>query len=167
MDDVAELWHSKSDEVVVIDDTMGGQGLKELAAMLTKQCNSLPVPKQMDQNGKTTYLSLENPDKRGIMRFMILMVTKLFNTVKGKGEVEVWQAAVDNLNSEVNTSTCCNLFDPPIAVKTVSWCFNNAMKLTKEICAAVPFHSGCDNKECPNSLQSLLEDLYDAKISLE
>jgi hypothetical protein len=41
------------------------------------------------------------------------------------------------------------------------------MKLIKEICAAVPFHSGCDDEEVPNSLQSLLEDLYDLKTSFE
>jgi hypothetical protein len=41
------------------------------------------------------------------------------------------------------------------------------MKLIKDICAAVPCHSGCDNKESPNCQQSLLEDLYDAKILLK
>jgi hypothetical protein len=41
------------------------------------------------------------------------------------------------------------------------------MKLIKEICGAAPFHSGCDDKEEPNCLQSLLEDLYDLKSSFE
>jgi hypothetical protein len=71
--------------------------------------------------------------------FMILMVTILFATGKETGVVKAWQAAVDEMNSQVNLLTCCNLFDPPIAVKTVFWHFNNAMKLTKEIFAAVPF----------------------------
>jgi hypothetical protein len=41
------------------------------------------------------------------------------------------------------------------------------MKLIKEICAAVPFHSGCNDKESPNNLQLLLEDLYKLKTSHE
>jgi hypothetical protein len=41
------------------------------------------------------------------------------------------------------------------------------MKLIKEICGAVPFHSRCDDKAEPNCLQSLLEDLYDLKLSFE
>jgi hypothetical protein len=96
--------------------------------------------------------------------FMILMVTKLFATAKGKGVVvEVWQAAVDQMNQTINKTTCCSLFDPTIAIRTVCWRFGNAMKLIKEICAAVPFHSGCDDEDGPNSLQLLLEDLYEVK----
>jgi hypothetical protein len=37
------------------------------------------------------------------------------------------------------------------------------MKLIKEVCVAVPFHSGCDDEESPNNLQLLLEDLYELK----
>jgi hypothetical protein len=72
---------------VVIDNATGGQGLKDLAAMLKKQHNSLPVLKQKDWNGKTIYPFLENPNERDIMMFMILMMTKLFATAKGKGVV--------------------------------------------------------------------------------
>jgi hypothetical protein len=60
---------------------------------------------------------------------------------------------------QVNKTTSCKLFDPPIAVRTVHWRFGNAMKLIKEICAAILFCSGCDDEEEPNCLQSLLYDL--------
>jgi hypothetical protein len=93
------------------------------------------------------------------MMFTILMVTKPFATAKGKGVVEAWQAAVDEMNRQINKATGRNLFDPPIAVRTVCWRFEYAMKLIKEACAAAPFHSGCDDKASPNNLQSLLEDL--------
>jgi hypothetical protein len=63
MDNAAELSHSKSEEVFVVDDdTTGGQGSKELATMVKKQHNSLPVLEQTDQQGKTTYPFLKNPD---------------------------------------------------------------------------------------------------------
>jgi hypothetical protein len=165
MDNIAEICHSKSDEVLVVDEATGGQGVKELTAMVKKQINSLPVLKQTDRNRKISYLVLENPDKRDVMMFTILMVTKLFATAKGKGVVESWQAAVDKMNAQVHKSTCHNLCDPPIAVRTVCWRFENTMKLINEICAAVP--SGCDDKESPNSLQLLLEDLYRVKASFE
>jgi hypothetical protein len=96
-----------------------------------------------------------------------LTVTKPFTTAKGKGVVEAWQAAVDKMNATVNKTTSRNLFDPPIAVRTVRWHFDNAMKLIKEISATVPFHSRCDNEEMPNSQQSLLEDLYELKCLFE
>jgi hypothetical protein len=169
MEDVAELCHSKSDEVILVDDeTTGGQGSEELATMLKKQCNLLPVPKQIDKNGKTLYLILENPDEKDVTLFTILMVTKAFGMAKGKGVVKAWQAAVEEMNAQANKTNSCKLFDPPIAVRTVCWRFNNAMKPLKEICAAIfPFHSGCDDKEEPNCLQLLLEDLYDLKSSFE
>jgi hypothetical protein len=63
--------------------------------------------------------------------------------------------------------SCQVLYDQAFFIGTIFWRFNNAMKLIKEICAAVPFHSGCDDKESPNSLQSLLEDLYEVKASFE
>jgi hypothetical protein len=117
---------------------MGGQGVNESAVMLKKWCNYLPALKQTDH-----YLStFGNPDKKDVTMFPILMVTKPFATAKGKGVVESWQAAVDEMNAQVNKSTCCNLCDPPIAVRTVCWRFG-----------AVTFHSGCDDKESPNSLQ--------------
>jgi hypothetical protein len=160
MDDAAEIRHSESDEVFYVDDdTMGGQGSKESATMLKKQRNSLPVLKQTDRQGKMSYPFLESPDDRDIMMFTILMVTKPFATAKGKGVVEAWQAAVDEMNRQINKATGRNLFDPPIAVRTVCWRFEYAMKLIKEACAAAPFHSGCDDKASPNNLQSLLEDL--------
>jgi hemoglobin-like flavoprotein len=96
-----------------------------------------------------------------------LMAAKLFATAKGKGVLEAWQAAVDDLNSQVNKATCCNIFNLLIAVKTVCDWFDNAMKRIAEISAAVPFHSGCDNHDTPNSLQSLLEDLSELKVSFE
>jgi hypothetical protein len=99
--------------------------------------------------------------------FTILIVTKPFATAKGKGVVEAWQAAVDEMNHQINKATNRNLSDPPIAVRTVHWRFDNAMKLIKEVCAAVPFHSGCDDEESPNNLQLLLEDLYQLKTSHE
>jgi hypothetical protein len=72
-----------------VDDEMtGGQGFKESAAMLKKQHNSLPVLKQTDKNRNTTYLFLENPKERDVTILTILMVTKPFATVKGKGVVE-------------------------------------------------------------------------------
>jgi hypothetical protein len=56
MDNTAEIHHSKSDEVVFVDDeTTGGQDPKESATMLKKRRNSLPVLKQTDQQGKTTW----------------------------------------------------------------------------------------------------------------
>jgi hypothetical protein len=168
MEDTAGLHHSESDVVILVDDeTTGDPGSKESTTMQKKQCNSLPVLKQTDQQGKTTYPFLESPNDRDVTLFMILTVTKPFGTVKVKGVVEAWQAAVDEMNAQVNKTTNRELFDPPIAVRTVRWRFDNAMKLIKEICAAVPFHSGCDDKEEPNSLQLLLEDLYDLKTSLE
>jgi hypothetical protein len=168
MEDAAGLYHSESDEVILVDDeTTGDPGSKESAVMQKKQHNSLPVLKQTDRQGKISYPFLENPDDRDVTLFTILTVTKLFGTAKGKGVVEAWQAAVDEMNAQVNKTTNCKLFDPPIAVRTVRWWFDNAMKLIKEICAAVPFHSGCDDEEEPNSLQLLLEDLYDLKTSFE
>jgi hypothetical protein len=47
-----------------------------------KRRNSLPVLKQTDMNGKTTYPFLENPDERDVTIFTILMVTKPFATAK-------------------------------------------------------------------------------------
>jgi hypothetical protein len=88
---------------------------------------------------------LENPDKRDVTLLAILMVMKLSATVKGKGVVEVWQATVEEMNAQVNKMTSCNLFDPPIAVRTVCWRFDNAMKCIKEISGEVPFHSRCDD----------------------
>jgi hypothetical protein len=168
MEDTVELRHSESDEVILVDDeTMGDPGSKELAAMMKKWRNSLPVLKQTDRKGKIMYPFLENPDDRDVTLFSILTVTKPFGMAKGKGVVEAWQAAVDKMNAQVNKATGCKLFDPPIAVRTVHWRFNNAMKLIKEICGAVPFYSGCDDKEEPNSLQLLLEDLCDLKSSFE
>jgi hypothetical protein len=165
MEDAAGLRHSESDEVVLVDDeTTGDQGAKESAAMIKKRRNSLPVLKQTDKNGK---IFLENPDDRDVTMFMILMVTKPFGTANGKGVVEAWQAAVKEMNAQVNKTTSRKLFDPPIAVRTVHWRFDNAMKLIKEICGAVPFHSRCDDEAEPNCLQSLLEDLYDLKSSFE
>jgi hypothetical protein len=100
--------------------------------------------------------------------FTILMVTKLFTTVKGKGVVESWQAAVDKMNGQISKLTGCKIFDLPIAVRTFRWRFDNAMKLIKEIiCAAVPFCSGCNDEDSPNSLQLLLEDLYELKTLFE
>jgi hypothetical protein len=164
MDNAAEIRHSKSDEVFYVDgDTMGGQGSKESATMLKKWRNSLPVLRQTDQQGKTSYPFLESPDDRDITMFTILMVTKPFATAKGKGVVEAWQAAVDEMNCQINKATGCNLFDPPIAIRTVCCRFDNAMKLIKEACAAVPFHSGCNDEASPNNLQSLLESLYKLK----
>jgi hypothetical protein len=73
MEDAAELHHSDSDEVVLFDDeTTGGLGSKESAAMLKKRRNSLPVLKQTDKNSKTSYPFLENPDNRDVTLFMIL-----------------------------------------------------------------------------------------------
>jgi hypothetical protein len=164
MDDGAEIRHSESDEVFYVDDdTMGGQGSKESATMIKKRHNSLPALKQTDWQGKITYPFLENPDDRDITMFTILMVTKSFATAKGKGVVEAWQAAVDEMNWQINKATGRNLFDPPIAARTVRWRFDSAMKLIMEVCAAAPFHSGCDDKESPDNLQSLLEDLYELK----
>jgi hypothetical protein len=87
------------------------------------------IHKQKDQNRKTIYLFLENPDKQDITMFTILMMMKLFTMAKGKGVVKAWQVAVDEMNSQTNKSTCHNLFDPPIAIKTLCWRFDNAMKL--------------------------------------
>jgi hypothetical protein len=53
MEDAAELRHSDSDEVFVVDDEMTGDpGSKESAVMIKKQRISLPVLKQTDKNGK-------------------------------------------------------------------------------------------------------------------
>jgi hypothetical protein len=98
MEDAAELRHSNSDEVFHVDDEMtGDQGAKESAAMIKKQCNSLPVLKQTGKNGKVLYPFLEIPKDRDIMMFMILIVTKPCAMAKGKGIVKVWQAAVDEI----------------------------------------------------------------------
>jgi hypothetical protein len=53
--------------------------------------------------------------------------------VKGRGVVEMWQAAVKEMNAQVNNTASCNLIDPPIAVRTVCWRFDNTMKVIKEI----------------------------------
>jgi hypothetical protein len=71
--------------------------------------------------------------------------------------------AVDKMNCQINKATSRNLFDPPIAVRTVCWRFDNAMKPIKEVCVAFPFHSGCNDEESPKNLQLLLEDLYKLK----
>jgi hypothetical protein len=81
-----------------------------------------------------------------------IVVTKPFGMAKGKGVVELWQAAVKEMNAQVNKMTSHKLFDPPISVRTVHWRFDNVMKLIKEICAAVLFCRGCDGKEEPNCL---------------
>jgi hypothetical protein len=113
MDNPAKILRSESDEVLVVDGTMVGQGVKELAVMLKKQHNSPPVLLLTDQNGNATYLFSENPDERDVTTFTMLMVTKLFDTAKGKGVMELWQAAVDKMNAQVNKWTCRNPFDPP------------------------------------------------------
>jgi hypothetical protein len=159
MDDDTELHNGDSDEVMLIDETTGGQGGKESSAMLKKQHNSLPVLKQCNQHRKITYLFLENPDDRDVTMFTILTVTKPFATAKGKGVVESWQVAVDEMNGQINKLTGRKKFDLPIAVRTVWWRFDNAMKLIKDICAAVPFHSGCNDEDSPNSLQLLWQHL--------
>jgi hypothetical protein len=113
MEDSAELHHSESDDVVLVDDkTTGVQGAKESAATIKKQHNSLPVLKQTDKSGKTSYPFLENPDDRDVTMFTILIVTKPFGTAKGKGVVKAWQAAVDEMNGQVNKTTSRKLVDP-------------------------------------------------------
>jgi hypothetical protein len=59
-----------------------GQSFNKSAAMLKKQCNSLPILKQMDKNRKMMYPFLENPNKRDDTIFTILMVTNPFATAK-------------------------------------------------------------------------------------
>jgi hypothetical protein len=167
MEDTAELHHSNSDEVILFDDkTTGGLGSKESAAMLkngTIHCLFLSRQTRM----ANLHIPFWKIPTTGMWCFTILTVTKPFATVKGKGVVEAWQAAVDEMNATVNKTTSRNLFDPPIAIRTVCWRFDNAMKLIKEISAAIPFPSGRDNEELPNSLQSLLEDLYELNVCLK
>jgi hypothetical protein len=130
-------FHS-SDDVTAVDDptaSTGGQIPTEIEASRLKKRNSLPNLKYINWNGKVLYPFLESPDDRDITLFTTLAVAKPFATAKGKGILEAWQAAVDDLNSQINKGTCCNLFDPPIAVKTVRDRFDNVMKLIGEISA--------------------------------
>jgi hypothetical protein len=85
MEDAAELRHSKSDEVVLVDDeTTGDKGSKESAVMIKKRCNSLPILTQTDKNGKISYPFLEYPDDRDVTMFTILMVMNCLVWQKGR-----------------------------------------------------------------------------------
>jgi hypothetical protein len=84
MEDAAGLRHSKSDDVILVDDeTTGDPGSKESAVMIKKWRNSLPILKQTDKNDKISYPFLENPNDRDVTLFTILTVTKPFGMAKG------------------------------------------------------------------------------------
>jgi hypothetical protein len=144
-------FHS-SDDITAVDNpraSTAGQIPTEIEANCLKKRNSLPILKHVDRNSKVSYPFSENPDDRDITLFTTLTVAKPFATAKGKGVMEAWQVAIDDLNSQINKATCCNIFDLLIAVKTIRDQFDNVMKLIGEISAAVPFHSRCEDEDAP------------------
>jgi PDZ domain-containing secreted protein len=107
VDEQQWFFHS-SDDITAVDDptvSTAGQIPTEIEANRPKKRNSLPILKHVDRNGKVSYPFLENSDDRDITLFTTLTVAKLFATAKGKGIMEAWQAAVDDLNSQINKAT--------------------------------------------------------------
>jgi hypothetical protein len=134
----------------------------------TKKKRNVFLPmKVMGKDNKPTYPFIENPDDKETMMYIRLLESKPFETSKGKGVIEAWASAVDDINKQLNKATNRPLFDPPIAVKTVRDRFDNAMKMVKEITANTPFNSGCDDEEPPNTILQCLEDLYEMKTSFD
>jgi hypothetical protein len=64
-----------------------------------------------------------------------------------------------SLSTIKNRKTDNPLNNPLVLVKTVRDRFESTMKLVKEMTAAVPFHSSCNDTEAPNNMLVVLEDL--------
>ena len=106
------------------------------------------------------YPFLEQPCVRDLTIFKCLLSSQPFAVGKGTGLTAAWSSAVEEINKQVDPLTGENIFDPPIAMKTVRERFNQAMKVIAKIENGIPFRSGTDDEESPNELRVMLEDLY-------
>lgn len=113
------------------------------------------------------YPFLECNDERDMTIFKCLMLSKPFAVGKGQGLTKSWEAAVEEINKQVDFVSGDLIFDPPVSVKTVRDRFDGAMKIIAELDNAVPFRSGNDDEDSPNELRTILEDLLSMKVSFE
>jgi hypothetical protein len=116
---------------------------------------------------KTCHPFIDEPDEKELVMYRCLLVAKPFATPKGKGITEAWNAAVKEINCQVDFASGRLVFDPPIPVKTVRERFEGVMKIVKKLQEEVPFRSGEDDEAEPNEMMVLLEDMYEMKTSFE
>jgi hypothetical protein len=103
------------------DETMGGQSFKELTVMLKFWSNSLPVLKQTDKNRKTTYPFFQNPNKRDITIFTILMATNHLLQRKGGEDVLLYDdfSMDDGIEQCFSSADDAVVIDDPMAMTAV------------------------------------------------
>jgi hypothetical protein len=126
------------------EDEESNAGAVELAASAggpkaKTHCNRFPKM----HKGENTYPFLEQPCARDLTIFKCFLLSQPFAVGKGTGLTTAWTNAVVEINKQVDRLTGESVFEPPIAVKTVCECFNQAMKMRQNEAAPIGiFHWG-------------------------
>ena len=94
-----------------------------------------------------------------IMLLRALVVEQHFDAPSGK-QSAAWKACEFTLSAAQDPHG--NLVYGPLGLgdKAIKKRFDEYIAYAKDAQGKVPFHSGCDDKDAPNEVQTLVEDLY-------